>query len=113
MGSCGPAPLTPPVLSLPHRDQQVHRLVLPLMLPSFYSELFTLYLLLHEQKDGRYSQGIASLSLFPDTKLLEFLDVQKYAWLAWGEIEDASSHRECWGWGVGWDLILDLGWLYH
>lgn len=62
------------------RDQQVHRLVLPLMLPSFYSELFTLYLLLHEQKDGRYSQGIASLSLFPDTKLLEFLDVQKHLW---------------------------------
>lgn len=75
----------------------MHRLVLPLMLPSFYSELFTLYLLLHEQKDGRYSQGIASLSLFPDTKLLEFLDVQKYAWFAWGEIEDASSHR---GWRV-------------
>lgn len=47
------------------------------MLPSFYSELFTLYLLLHEREDGLYSQGIASLSLFPDTQLLELLDVQK------------------------------------
>uniref|UniRef100_A0ABI8ASJ3 Alsin-like PH-like domain-containing protein n=1 Tax=Felis catus TaxID=9685 RepID=A0ABI8ASJ3_FELCA len=59
------------------RDVQVHGLVLPLILPSFYSELFTLYLLLHEREDGLYSQGIAHLSLFPDTKLLEFLDVQK------------------------------------
>ncbi|XP_014646870.1 PREDICTED: ALS2 C-terminal-like protein isoform X1 [Ceratotherium simum simum] len=62
------------------RDLQVHGLVLPLMLPSFYSELFTLYLLLHEREDGLYSQGIAHLSLFPDTKLLEFLDVQKHLW---------------------------------
>ncbi|KAB0389614.1 hypothetical protein E2I00_016571, partial [Balaenoptera physalus] len=45
---------------------------------SFYSELFTLYLLLHEREDSLYSQGIANLSLFPDTKLLEFLDVQKH-----------------------------------
>ncbi|XP_045348606.1 ALS2 C-terminal-like protein [Leopardus geoffroyi] len=62
------------------RDVQVHGLVLPLILPSFYSELFTLYLLLHEREDGLYSQGIAHLSLFPDTKLLEFLDVQKHLW---------------------------------
>lgn len=51
--------------------------MLPLVLPSFYSELFTLYLLLHEPEDALYSQGIASLSLFPDSKLLEFLDVHK------------------------------------
>ncbi|XP_023603297.1 ALS2 C-terminal-like protein [Myotis lucifugus] len=50
------------------------------MLPSFYSELFTLYLLLHEREDRRYSQGIASLSLFPDTQLLEHLDVQRQLW---------------------------------
>ncbi|XP_032314561.1 ALS2 C-terminal-like protein isoform X2 [Camelus ferus] len=62
------------------RDLQVHGLVLPLVLPSFYSELFTLYLLLHEREDSLYSQGIANLSLFPDTKLLEFLDVQKHLW---------------------------------
>lgn len=55
----------------------MHGLLLPLILPSFYSELFTLYLLLHEREDGLYSQGITNLSLFPDTKLLEFLDVQK------------------------------------
>lgn len=74
-----PLPSPGPNLSWPlsPRDLQVHGLVLPLMLPSFYSELFTLYLLLHEREDGLYSQGIASLSLFPDTKLLEFLDVQK------------------------------------
>lgn len=62
------------------RDAQVHGLLLPLLLPNFYSELFTLYLLLHEREDGLYSQGIANLSLFPDTKLLEFLDVQKHLW---------------------------------
>lgn len=63
--------------SLSFRDLQVHGLVLPLILPSFYSELFTLYLLLHEREDSLYNQGITNLSLFPDTRLLEFLDVQK------------------------------------
>ncbi|XP_035886319.1 ALS2 C-terminal-like protein [Phyllostomus discolor] len=62
------------------RDLRMHGLVLPLILPSFYSELFTLYLLLHEREDSLYSQGLANLSLFPDTKLLEFLDVQKHLW---------------------------------
>ncbi|XP_006868872.1 PREDICTED: ALS2 C-terminal-like protein isoform X2 [Chrysochloris asiatica] len=62
------------------RDLQVHGLMLPLVLPSFYPELFTLYLLLHELEDSLYSQGITHLSLFPDTKLLEFLDVQKHLW---------------------------------
>ncbi|XP_037705357.1 ALS2 C-terminal-like protein isoform X3 [Choloepus didactylus] len=62
------------------RDLQVHGLVLPLVLPSFHSELFTLYLLLHEREDSLYSQGITNLSLFPDTKLLEFLEVQKHLW---------------------------------
>lgn len=61
----------------PLRDLQVHGLLLPLILPSFYSELFTLYLLLHEREDGLYSRGITNLSLLPDTKLLEFLDVQE------------------------------------
>lgn len=55
----------------------MHGLVLPLVLPSFYSELFTLYLLLHEPEDGLYGRGIASLGLFSDTQLLELLDVQK------------------------------------
>ncbi|KAM9185664.1 ALS2 C-terminal-like protein isoform 2-T4 [Dugong dugon] len=62
------------------RDLRVHGLVLPLILSSFYPELFTLYLLLHEKEDSLYSQGITNLSLFPDTKLLEFLDVQKHLW---------------------------------
>lgn len=66
-----------PTLFWPLRDLQVHGLLLPLILPSFYSELFTLYLLLHEREDGLYSRGITNLSLFPDTKLLEFLDVQE------------------------------------
>lgn len=61
----------------PLRNLQVHGLLLPLILPSFYSELFTLYLLLHEREDGLYSRGITNLSLLPDTKLLEFLDVQE------------------------------------
>lgn len=63
--------------SLSLRNQQVHGLMLPLMLPSFYSELFTLYLLLHEKEDSFYSKGIANLSLLPDIQLLELLDVQK------------------------------------
>ncbi|XP_075405089.1 ALS2 C-terminal-like protein [Tenrec ecaudatus] len=62
------------------RDLQVHGLMLPLLLPSLYPELFTLYLLLHEREDSLYSQGITCLSLFPDTRLLEFLDVQKHLW---------------------------------
>ncbi|XP_028642895.1 ALS2 C-terminal-like protein isoform X2 [Grammomys surdaster] len=62
------------------RNLQVHGLLLPLILPSFYSELFTLYLLLHEREDGLYSRGITNLSLLPDTKLLEFLDVQEHLW---------------------------------
>lgn len=71
------AVMMPRDLFWPLRDLQVHGLMLPLVLPSFYSELFTLYLLLHEKEDSLYSQGITNLSLFPDTKLLEFLDVQK------------------------------------
>uniref|UniRef100_A0A8C7EWH9 ALS2 C-terminal like n=1 Tax=Neovison vison TaxID=452646 RepID=A0A8C7EWH9_NEOVI len=51
------------------RDLQVHSLVLPLMLPSFYSELFTLYLLLHESEDSLYSQGIANLTFPPCHRL--------------------------------------------
>uniref|UniRef100_A0A8C9DFL8 ALS2 C-terminal like n=1 Tax=Prolemur simus TaxID=1328070 RepID=A0A8C9DFL8_PROSS len=47
------------------RDLRVHGLVLPLVLPSFYSELFTLYLLLHEREDSLYSQGITSLTFPP------------------------------------------------
>ncbi|XP_066100702.1 ALS2 C-terminal-like protein isoform X2 [Saccopteryx bilineata] len=62
------------------RDQQVYGLMLPLMLPSFYSELFTLYMLLHEKEDSLYIRGITNFSLFSDTKLLEFLDVQKHLW---------------------------------
>ncbi|KFO33250.1 ALS2 C-terminal-like protein [Fukomys damarensis] len=62
------------------RDRRVHGLMLPLVLPSFYSELFTLYLLLHEREDRLYSQGITNLNLFPDTKLLEFLDVHRHLW---------------------------------
>ncbi|XP_048190380.1 LOW QUALITY PROTEIN: ALS2 C-terminal-like protein [Perognathus longimembris pacificus] len=62
------------------RNQQVHGVMLPLVLPSFYSELFTLYLLLHEREDSLYSQGFTHLSLLPDAKLLEFLNVRKRFW---------------------------------
>lgn len=72
-----PPQANPRVFHLRPRELQVHDLVLPLVLPSFYSELFTLYLLLHEREDRLYSRGIASLSLFPDTKLLKFLEVQR------------------------------------
>lgn len=49
----------------------MHGVLLPLILPSFYSELSSLYLLLHEREDGLYSRGITNLSLFSDTNLLE------------------------------------------
>uniref|UniRef100_A0A4X2KQP7 ALS2 C-terminal like n=1 Tax=Vombatus ursinus TaxID=29139 RepID=A0A4X2KQP7_VOMUR len=59
---------------------EAYRLVLPIILSCFYPELFMLYMLYHEKEDNLYSQGIADLSLFPDTKLLECLDVQKHLW---------------------------------
>ncbi|XP_067326506.1 ALS2 C-terminal-like protein isoform X1 [Anolis sagrei] len=55
-------------------------LILPLILPCFYPELLMLYMLYHEKEDDLYCQGIVDLSLFPDVKLLEFLDVQKHFW---------------------------------
>uniref|UniRef100_A0A8B9PL83 ALS2 C-terminal like n=1 Tax=Apteryx owenii TaxID=8824 RepID=A0A8B9PL83_APTOW len=58
-------------------DQKACSIVLPLILPCFYPELFMLYMLYHEREDDLYCQGIVDLSLFPDIKLLEFLDVQK------------------------------------
>lgn len=36
-----------------------------------------LYMLYHEKEDDHYCQGIVDLSLLPDVKLLEFLDIQK------------------------------------
>lgn len=60
-----------------HSDQKACNVVLPLILPCFYPELFMLYMLYHEREDDLYCQGIMDLSLFPDIKLLEFLDVQK------------------------------------
>nr|XP_009914229.1 PREDICTED: ALS2 C-terminal-like protein isoform X5 [Haliaeetus albicilla] len=61
-------------------DQKACNVVLPLILPCFYPELFMLYMLYHEREDDLYCQGIMDLSLFPDIKLLEFLDVQKHLW---------------------------------
>ncbi|KAH0627671.1 hypothetical protein JD844_003750 [Phrynosoma platyrhinos] len=55
-------------------------LILPFILPCFYPELLMLYMLYHEKEDDLYCQGIVDLSLFPDVKLLEFLDVQKHFW---------------------------------
>ncbi|PKU33197.1 als2 c-terminal-like protein isoform x3 [Limosa lapponica baueri] len=63
-----------------YHDQKACSVVLPLILPCFYPELFMLYMLYHEREDDLYCQGIVDLSLFPDIKLLEFLDVQKHLW---------------------------------
>ncbi|XP_015209798.2 ALS2 C-terminal-like protein isoform X1 [Lepisosteus oculatus] len=57
-----------------------YSLVLPLILPAFYPELSMLYMLFHEKDDALYWQGIVHLGLLSDTKLLEFLDVQKHLW---------------------------------
>ncbi|XP_041100635.1 ALS2 C-terminal-like protein isoform X2 [Polyodon spathula] len=63
------------------RDEiNCYTLVLPLILPKFYPELFMLYMLYHETGDALYWQGIVHLGLLSDTKLLEFLDVQKHLW---------------------------------
>uniref|UniRef100_A0A8D0FYT8 ALS2 C-terminal like n=1 Tax=Sphenodon punctatus TaxID=8508 RepID=A0A8D0FYT8_SPHPU len=51
--------------------------ILPLILPRFYPDLFLLYMLYHEKEDDLYCQGIIDLSIFSDTKLLELLEVQK------------------------------------
>uniref|UniRef100_A0A8C0HA89 ALS2 C-terminal like n=1 Tax=Chelonoidis abingdonii TaxID=106734 RepID=A0A8C0HA89_CHEAB len=61
-------------------DLNAYGVILPLILPCFYPELFMLYMLYHEKEDDLYCQGIVDLSLFPDIKLLEFLDVQKHLW---------------------------------
>uniref|UniRef100_A0A8C4WF27 ALS2 C-terminal like n=1 Tax=Gopherus evgoodei TaxID=1825980 RepID=A0A8C4WF27_9SAUR len=61
-------------------DLNAYGVILPLILPCFYPELFMLYMLYHEKEDDLYCQGIVDLSLFPDVKLLEFLDVQKHLW---------------------------------
>ncbi|XP_034615655.1 ALS2 C-terminal-like protein isoform X2 [Trachemys scripta elegans] len=61
-------------------DLNAYRVILPLILPCFYPELFMLYMLYHEKEDDLYCQGIVDLSLFPDIKLLEVLDVQKHLW---------------------------------
>ncbi|KAJ7322084.1 hypothetical protein JRQ81_018371 [Phrynocephalus forsythii] len=55
-------------------------LILPLILPSVYPEFLMLYMLYHKKEDDLYCQGIVDLSLFPDIKLLEFLEVQKHLW---------------------------------
>ncbi|MBN3298931.1 AL2CL protein, partial [Amia calva] len=57
-----------------------YTLVLPLIMPAFYPELSMLYMLYHEKDDALYWQGVVHLGLLSDTKLLEFLDVQKHLW---------------------------------
>uniref|UniRef100_A0A8D2Q640 ALS2 C-terminal like n=1 Tax=Varanus komodoensis TaxID=61221 RepID=A0A8D2Q640_VARKO len=70
---------TPPE-ALKESDLSGPGLILPLILPYFYPELLMLYMLHHEKEDELYCQGIVNLSLFPDVKLLEFLDVQRHFW---------------------------------
>ncbi|KAM5157645.1 ALS2 C-terminal-like protein [Mantella aurantiaca] len=57
-----------------------HTVILPAILPRFHPELFMLYMLYHEQEDALYWQGIVRLGHLTDTKLLEFLDVQRQLW---------------------------------
>ncbi|XP_070585714.1 ALS2 C-terminal-like protein isoform X2 [Erythrolamprus reginae] len=62
------------------RDVEGASVILPLILPYFYPDLLMLYMVAHEKQDEVYCQGIISLSRFSDTKLLEYLDVQKDLW---------------------------------
>ncbi|XP_072324289.1 ALS2 C-terminal-like protein isoform X2 [Scyliorhinus torazame] len=57
-----------------------YTVTLPLILPRFYPDLFMLYMLYHEVEDSMYWKGILYLELLSDTKLLEFLEVQKDLW---------------------------------
>ncbi|XP_078071991.1 ALS2 C-terminal-like protein isoform X2 [Mustelus asterias] len=62
------------------RDLNAYTVILPLILPRFYPDLFMLYMLYHEVEDSMYWKGILYLELLSDTKLLEFLEVQKDLW---------------------------------
>ncbi|XP_075070253.1 ALS2 C-terminal-like protein isoform X2 [Mixophyes fleayi] len=61
-------------------DLNPYTLILPAILPRFHPDLFMLYMLYHQQEDAHYWQGIVRLGVLTDTKLLEFLDVQKQLW---------------------------------
>ncbi|XP_051879403.1 ALS2 C-terminal-like protein isoform X2 [Pristis pectinata] len=61
-------------------DLNAYTVILPLILPRFYPDLFMLYMLYHEAEDSRYWKGILHLECLSDTKLLEFLEVQKNLW---------------------------------
>ncbi|XP_067834880.1 ALS2 C-terminal-like protein [Heptranchias perlo] len=61
-------------------DLNAYTVILPLILPRFYPDLFMLYMLYHEAEDSLYWKGILHLELLSDTKLLEFLEVQKNLW---------------------------------
>ncbi|XP_069778246.1 ALS2 C-terminal-like protein [Narcine bancroftii] len=61
-------------------ELNAYTVILPLILPWFYPDLFMLYMLYHEAEDSRYWKGILHLEYFSDPKLLEFLEVQKNLW---------------------------------
>ncbi|XP_073407247.1 ALS2 C-terminal-like protein isoform X2 [Dendrobates tinctorius] len=61
-------------------DLSPSTLILPAILPRFHADLFMLYMLYRQQEDALYWQGIVRLGHLTDTKLLEFLDVQKQLW---------------------------------
>ncbi|XP_058035908.1 ALS2 C-terminal-like protein isoform X3 [Ahaetulla prasina] len=62
------------------RDVEGASVILPLILPYFYPDLLMLYMVAHGKQDEVYCQGIINLSRLSDTKLLEYLDVQKDFW---------------------------------
>ncbi|XP_069815262.1 ALS2 C-terminal-like protein isoform X3 [Dendropsophus ebraccatus] len=69
----------------PHKDEMSEELnpytvILPAILPRFHPDLFMLYMLYQQQEDALYWQGIVRLGHLNDTKLLEFLDVQRQLW---------------------------------
>ncbi|XP_056374684.1 ALS2 C-terminal-like protein isoform X1 [Hyla sarda] len=57
-----------------------YTVILPAILPRFHPDLFMLYMLYRQQEDALYWQGIVRLGHLTDTKLLEFLDVQRQLW---------------------------------
>ncbi|XP_055520660.1 ALS2 C-terminal-like protein [Leucoraja erinacea] len=61
-------------------ELNAYTVIIPIILPRFYPDLFMLYMLYHEADDSSYWRGILHLENLSDTKLLELLEVQKILW---------------------------------
>ncbi|XP_078254502.1 ALS2 C-terminal-like protein [Rhinoraja longicauda] len=61
-------------------ELNAYTVIIPVILPRFYPDLFMLYMLYHEADDSSYWKGILHLENLSDTRLLELLEVQRILW---------------------------------